>query len=289
MPPRKKRSKKQNITGHIPAQSIEQLNDVTIIGGVNLREEEQLLAGMKDESRSNKAMRWFAQQEEGRLLLEKGTLRAKVNAIARHGISAVSEEAQHCLLMSVEEHLRSMLYKLTKIADRRCDQEKEMHNLVVTSCIQKEIVSIQRRAKELYQTRQALESERSRKLNEEKGKASQSSGTSKQHGTTLETKEKKGNKGKQRASAASMAPASANDMLLKWEMMAEQGRQKREVESGEAEVVRGLGDLTRVLNQPKKPTHAITVKDVIDFFEAEKQMAKSSLLYRFQNIVHSRK
>lgn len=227
------KSKKQKVAGEALEQSIDQLNDVTAVSGVNLREEEeQLLAGPKEESRTTQAMRRFAQEEEGRLFLERGPLRSKVNAIAaKHGVSVVSEEAEQCLSMSVEERLRNMLYKLTKISGRRSDQEKEMHKVVVTSDIQKQILLIRKKAKKAQEKKQALESERLRKLNEEKEKASQNEGAPKEDGTTSRAKEKKaqkGEEGKQKASAASVAARSANDMLLKWQMMAEQGRQKRE-------------------------------------------------------------
>ncbi|KAH7282531.1 hypothetical protein KP509_35G034700 [Ceratopteris richardii] len=331
------KSKKQKVSGDMLEQSIDQLNDVTAVSGVNLREEEeQLLAGPKEESRSNQAMRRLVQEEEGRLFLDKGPLRAKVNAIAaRYGVSTVSEEAEQCLSMSVEERLRNMLYKLTKIAGRRCDEEKEIQKVVVTSDIQKQILLMRRRAKEAHERRQAIESERLRKMTEEKEKASQNDGASKEDSTTTRTKEKKkGDEGKQKASAASMAAKSANDMLLKWQMMAEQGRQKREGESVSTDttVIAGGGlassstkDLDKkisetrqlgraapldgasatgqsafkkapgdvgvvrrsahhgVINQPAKPTHTITVKDIITYLETEPQMAKSSLIYRLHN------
>lgn len=248
------KSKKQKVAGDDLEQSIDQLNDVTAVSGVNLREEEeQLLAGPKEESRSTQAMRRFAQEEEGRLFLERGPLRTKVNAIAtKHGVSIVSEEAEQCLSMSVEERLRNMLYKLTKISSRRCDQEKEMHKLVVTSDIQKQILLIRKKAKEALEKKQAIESERLKKINEDKEKASQNEGASKDDGTASQKKEKKsqkGEEGKQKASAASMAARSANDMLLKWQMMAEQGRQKREGESGtsaanDTSVVNSIGATT---------------------------------------------
>lgn len=234
------RSKKQKVAGDVLEQSIDQLNDVTAVSGVNLREEEeQLLAGPKEESRSTQAMRRFAQEEEGRLFLEKGPLHTKVTAIAaKHGVSTVSEEAEQCLSMSVEERLRNMLYKLTKISSRRCDHEKETHKLVVTSDIQRQIILIRKRTKEAQEKKQGLESERLKKINEEKEKASQSDSVAKEDTTTTRPKEKKtqkGEEGKQKANAANMAARAAagvNDMLLKWQMMAEQGRQKREGESG---------------------------------------------------------
>lgn len=47
-------------------------------------EEEQLLAGPKEESRTTEAMRKFVQEEEERLFLERGPLRAKTQAIGMH-------------------------------------------------------------------------------------------------------------------------------------------------------------------------------------------------------------
>lgn len=43
-------------------------------------EEEQLLAGPKEESRTTEAMRKFVQEEEEKLFLERGPLRLKVRA-----------------------------------------------------------------------------------------------------------------------------------------------------------------------------------------------------------------
>lgn len=238
------KSKKQKVSGDDLGQSIDQLNDVTAVSGVNLREEEeQLLAGPKEESRSTQAMRRFAQEEEGRLFLERGPLRTKLNAIAtKHGVSIATEEVEQCLSMSVEERLRNMLYKLTKISSRRSDQEKEVHKLVVTSDIQKQILLARKKAKEAFEKKQAIESERLKKINEEKEKASQNEGACKEDGTPTQKKEKKkGEEGKQKASAPSVAAQSANDMLLKWQMMAEQGRQKREGETGDTSVVNSLG------------------------------------------------
>ena len=51
-------------------------------------EEEQLLAGPKEESRTTEAMRKFVQEEEERFFLEKGPLRAKVQAIGRDSLSS---------------------------------------------------------------------------------------------------------------------------------------------------------------------------------------------------------
>ncbi|KAK8950662.1 hypothetical protein KSP39_PZI004059 [Platanthera zijinensis] len=53
--------------------SIDQLNDVTAVSGVNLREEdEQLLCAPKDESPASEASRRVVQEEEERLILQRG-------------------------------------------------------------------------------------------------------------------------------------------------------------------------------------------------------------------------
>lgn len=43
-----------------------------------------MLAGPKEESRTTEAMRKFVQEEEERLFLERGPLRAKAQAIGTH-------------------------------------------------------------------------------------------------------------------------------------------------------------------------------------------------------------
>ncbi|XAR48409.1 hypothetical protein NMG60_11031229 [Bertholletia excelsa] len=65
-------SKKQKGSGAFLDQSIEQLNDVTAVSGVNLREEEeQLFSGPKEDSRVSEASRRVVQEEEEKLLLQK--------------------------------------------------------------------------------------------------------------------------------------------------------------------------------------------------------------------------
>ena len=60
-------------------------------------EEEQLLAGPKEESRTTEAMRKFVQEEEEKLFLERGPLRIKVQAA---GKEAFGMRSQDCLTSS---------------------------------------------------------------------------------------------------------------------------------------------------------------------------------------------
>ncbi|KAJ0025832.1 hypothetical protein Pint_08666 [Pistacia integerrima] len=76
-------SKKQKVSGAFLDQSIEQLNDVTAVSGVNLREEEeQLFSGPKEESRVSEASRKVVQEEEERLILQKTPLQKKLAEIS---------------------------------------------------------------------------------------------------------------------------------------------------------------------------------------------------------------
>ncbi|KAK9066052.1 hypothetical protein SSX86_015454 [Deinandra increscens subsp. villosa] len=63
--------RKQKVSGALSDQSIEQLNDVTAVSGVNLREEEeQLFSGSKEDSQLSEAFRKAVQEEE-RPILQK--------------------------------------------------------------------------------------------------------------------------------------------------------------------------------------------------------------------------
>ncbi|KAJ8531943.1 hypothetical protein K7X08_011866 [Anisodus acutangulus] len=74
--------KKQKVSGAFSDQSIEQLNDVTAVSGVNLMEEEEhLLSGPREDSRVSEASRCAVQEEEERLILQKIPLQRKLNGI----------------------------------------------------------------------------------------------------------------------------------------------------------------------------------------------------------------
>jgi transcription initiation factor TFIID subunit 4 len=225
-------SKKQKTQGTEADQSIDALNDVTAVSGVNLREEEeQLLAGPKEESRTTEAMRKFVQEEEERLFLERGPLRAKTQAIAaKAGLRNVSEDVERCLSMAAEERLRSMLYKLIKYSKQRCDVEKEAHNTYVNNDPRRQVLLMKRKAKEAMEKKQADENERLRKLNEKKDKGALTDGDN----DDLQRRAQKAQQeedDKMRAKAANVAARNAvgaTDMLSKWQMMAAQGLAKRQ-------------------------------------------------------------
>ncbi|KAL2643838.1 hypothetical protein R1flu_011425 [Riccia fluitans] len=227
-------SKKQKTSAAGEAdQSIDQLNDVTAVSGVNLKEEEeQLLVGPKEESRTTEAMRKIVQEEEERLFLDRSALRTKLVAIAgKCNVKGVSEDVERCISMAVEERLRSMLYKLSKLSKQRCDVEKDRHKICITSDVRRQLLLMKKRAKELQDKKQAEESERLRRLSEKKEKGSLPDGEREE----LRAKAQKAQQEEDdrlkanAANAAARAAVGASNMLLKWQMMAEQGRQKRQV------------------------------------------------------------
>ncbi|KAL5972694.1 hypothetical protein ACLOJK_039499 [Asimina triloba] len=76
-------SKKQKLSGVSPNESIDHLNDVTAVSGVNLREEEeQLLSAHKEDSVASEGIRRTVQVEEERMILQKVPLQKKLSEIS---------------------------------------------------------------------------------------------------------------------------------------------------------------------------------------------------------------
>lgn len=233
-------SKKQKLDGDSFGQSFDQINDVTVVSGVNLKEEEeQLLAEPTEKSRASEALKRFVQEEELKLFLEKRPLHQKIVGIASmFGIESVSEDVERCLSLSIEEWFQNILYKATRFSKQRYDLEKRRQNVVVTSDTRQKIVSIKERAKEVKGSIEALgqkQTDGPSKQSEEKEKA-------------IEDKEKPKLKGKklhkdddkvrvQATNIAARKALGADDMLIKWQIMAEQARLKRTGEAGGSERV----------------------------------------------------
>ncbi|XP_057858782.1 uncharacterized protein LOC131067681 isoform X3 [Cryptomeria japonica] len=306
-------SKKQKVSAGYLDQSIDQLNDVTAVSGVNLREEEeQLFAGPKEESRATEAMRKVVQEEEERTFLQKGSLRAKLAGIvAKYGIKYISSDSERCLSLCVEERLRTMIGHLIRLSKQRVDLEKVSHKVTITSDVRRQILAMNKKAKDDLEKKQAEEAEKLRKLNEIENVGPEGE---KDETRTKAQKAQKEEDDKMRANAANVAARAAvggDDMLSKWQLMAEQARQKREGTSDGASntrtnrdanrksvvgglkstnvsdhqdapspgIVRNLGRTSGPLSQTK-PVRSICIKDVIALLEREPQMTKSTLLYR---------
>uniref|UniRef100_A0A1D1YJ56 Transcription initiation factor TFIID subunit 4B n=2 Tax=Anthurium amnicola TaxID=1678845 RepID=A0A1D1YJ56_9ARAE len=313
-------SKKQKVSGAYLDQSIEQLNDVTAVSGVNLREEEeQLLSAPKEESRASEATRRVVQEEEERLILQKAPLQRKlVEIMSKCGIKNINTDVERCISLSVEERLRGLISNLIRVSRQRVDIEKARHRIVFTSDVRRQILMMSKKAKEEWEKKQAEEAEKLRKQNESEGNAGTDAEKEKDEGgRSKPLKATKEEDDKMRTTAANVAARAAvggDDMLSKWQLMAEQARQKREGgldtisgtqpertssrkpssnfgrasrEVQEAEkkgpsVASAAGSMRkfgRIMLQPKVVC-SVSTKDVVSILEREPQMAKSALIYR---------
>ncbi|XP_020093318.1 transcription initiation factor TFIID subunit 4b isoform X2 [Ananas comosus] len=311
-------SKKQKTSGAFLDQSIEQLNDVTAVSGVNLKEEEeQLLSAPKEDNRASEATRRVVQEEEERLILQKGPLQKKLAEImSKCNLKSVGSDVERCLSMCVEERLRGLITQLIRVSKQRVDIEKTGHRFVVTSDVRRQISLINRKAKEEWDKKQSEEAEKIRKQNETESNSGANPEKDKDENRSKNVKVNKEEDDKMRTTAANVAARAAvggDDMLSKWQLMAEQARQKREGldsasasktglrkpssnlgrssrESEEAEkknlsAVPGSGGVRRMgrssFQSPQlKVPRSISIKDMISVLEREPQMSKSPLIYR---------
>ncbi|KAL5777622.1 hypothetical protein ACOSP7_010548 [Xanthoceras sorbifolium] len=321
-------NKKQKVSGAFLDQSIEQLNDVTAVSGVNLREEEeQLFSGSKEDCRASEASRRVVQEEEEKLILQKTPLQKKLAVImAKCGLKSMSNDVERCLSLCVEERLRGILCNLIRLSKQRVDTEKPRHRTIITSDVRQQIMTMSRKAKEEWEKKQA-EAEKLRKLNEPEGDNGNDGDKEKDEGRSKTVKVNKEEDDKMRATAANVAARAAvggDDMLSKWQLMAEQARQKREgggdaasgSQSGKdnhrkpsstfgrnmkdnqeterrghaASVGAGAGrkfGRNQVVVPQTRVARTISVKDVIAVLEREPQMSKSTLIYRLYDKIRS--
>ncbi|KAI8002437.1 Transcription initiation factor TFIID subunit 4b [Camellia lanceoleosa] len=315
-------SKKQKLSGAFLDQSIEQLNDVTAVSGVNLREEEeQLFSGPKEDSRVSDASRRVVQEEEERLILQKIPLQKKLAEImSKCGLKSMSNDVERCLSLCVEERMRGLICNLIRLSKQRVNIEKPRHRTLITSDVQQQILAMNRKAREEWEKKQA-EAEKLQKLNEPEGNAGVDGDKEKDDGRVKSLKANKEEDDKMRTTAANVAARAAvggDDMLSKWQLMAEQARQKREGGTDAASGSQLSKDVSRkplssssknarddqegerrgssaaimtagmnrklarnqVVVPQTKVARTISTKDVIAVLEREPQMSKSTLIYR---------
>ncbi|KVH89230.1 Histone-fold, partial [Cynara cardunculus var. scolymus] len=223
-------SKKQKVSGAFSDQSIEQLNDVTAVSGVNLREEEeQLFSGSKEDTRVSEASRKVVQEEEERLILQKTPLQKKLAEImAKCGIKNRSNDVERCLSLCVEERMRGLISNLIRLSKQRVDIEKPRHRTVITSDVRQQIMSMNQKARDEWEKKQA-DAEKLQRADEASPEGS--AGIDGDDGRGKNSKVNKEEDDKMRTTAANVAARAAvggDDMLSKWQLMAEQARQKRE-------------------------------------------------------------
>ncbi|KAJ1404483.1 Transcription initiation factor TFIID component TAF4, partial [Sesbania bispinosa] len=199
-------SKKQKMSGGSVEQSIEQLNDVTAVSGVDLREEEeQLFSGPKEDSRVSEAL-------------------------AKCGLKGMSNDVERCLSLCVEERMRGLISNLIRLSKQRVDFEKTSHRTVVTSDVRRQIITINRKLREEWEKKQA-ETEKLRKSNDVESNTGVDGDKEKDESRTKSTKVNKEEDDKTRMNALNVAARAAfggDDMFSKWQLMAKQARQKRE-------------------------------------------------------------
>ncbi|KAG2262111.1 hypothetical protein Bca4012_013233 [Brassica carinata] len=301
-------SKKQKVVPNSMDQSIEQLNDVTAVSGVNLREEEeQLFSGGKEDSRVSEASRRVVHEEEERLILQKSSLQKKLAEImAKAGLKQISSDVERCLSLCVEERMRGLLSHIIRLSKQRVDTEKSRHRTFITSDIRLQINEMNQKVKEEWEKKQA-EAEKLKKPSEsEEGDGGVDSEKEKEDNRSKGLKGNKEDDDKLRTTAANVAARAAvggDDTFLKWQLMAEArqksvsetgkdgnqkttsggGRNSKERQDGGRRFSgpggRRLGKNQGPSLQPKV-VRTISVKDVVAVLEREPQMSKSTLMYR---------
>ncbi|KAJ0262573.1 hypothetical protein HA466_0030970 [Hirschfeldia incana] len=301
-------SKKQKVVPNSMDQSIEQLNDVTAVSGVNLREEEeQLFSGGKEDSRVSEASRRVVHEEEERLILQKSPLQKKLAEImAKVGLKQIGVDVERCLSLCVEERMRGLLSHIIRMSKQRVDTEKSRHRTFITSDIRLQINEMNQKVKEEWEKKQA-EAEKLKKPSEsEEGDGGGDSEKEKEDNRSKGLKGNKEDDDKMRTTAANVAARAAvggDDAFLKWQLMAEArqksvsetgkdgnqkttsggGRNSKERQDGGRRFSgpggRRLGKNQGPSLQPKV-VRTISVKDVVAVLEREPQMSKSTLMYR---------
>ncbi|CAL4915062.1 unnamed protein product [Urochloa decumbens] len=310
-------SKKQKTSGGFHEQSIDQLNDVTAVSGVNLREEEeQLFSAPKEESRVSEATRRVVQLEEEKLILQKGPLAKKLAEIMRKcNLKVIGTDVERCLSMCVEERLRGFISNIIRFSKQRVDVEKSRHRFYpLSSDVRSHIMRVNREAREQWDKKQAEDAERIRKQNDGDGNANIDIEKDKNdtRGSSKHAKAYKEDDDKMRTTAANVAArvaAGGDDMLSKWQLLAERNKQKSEGGDGSSGSV--PGNMLQHKPSPKsgkdsreeqgiekrgfstmlgsggvrrspltKVARSVSVKDVMAALEREPQMSKSSVLFR---------
>ncbi|XP_063947383.1 transcription initiation factor TFIID subunit 4b isoform X6 [Daucus carota subsp. sativus] len=308
-------------------QSIEQLNDVTAVSGVNLREEEeQLFSGTKEDSRVSEASRRVVQEEEERLILQRVPLQKKMGEIMKKwGLKNIGNDVERCLSLSVEERLRALISNLFRLSKQRVDIEKPRHRTIVTSDVRQQIIAMNRKAKEEWNKKQG-DSEKSQGAVDPEGNTGVEGDKEKDDTRARPIKANKEDDDKMRTTAANVAARAAvggDDMFSKWQLMAEARQKQREGGADSASSSHPVKEVNRKLvTTPVKNTRDnqdsgrsqrttvatsgvtrksgkaqvmsqpgiprnISVKDVIAVLEREPQTSKSVLIYRLYNKVHT--
>ncbi|XP_020401999.1 transcription initiation factor TFIID subunit 4b isoform X3 [Zea mays] len=240
-------SKKQKVSGGFHEQSIDQLNDVTAVSGVNLREEEEhLFSAPKEEGRVSEVARKVVQLEEEKLILQKGPLTQKLAGImSKCNLKVIGTDVERCLSMCVEERLRGFIRSIIRFSKQRVEVEKSRHHFYpLSSDVRSHIMRVNREAREQWEKKQAEDAERIRKQNDGDGNANVDLEKDRieTRGLSKHAKTYKEDDDKMRTTAANVAArvaAGGDDMLSKWQLLAERNKQRSEGGDGSSGSVPG--------------------------------------------------
>ncbi|KAJ0980272.1 hypothetical protein J5N97_008527 [Dioscorea zingiberensis] len=299
--------KKQKMTVS-SVDHIGKLNDVTAFTEINLRDEEKMLLSAPKEGQVSKATERLVEEEEGRLILQKDPLQKKLaKIITKCGIASIGNDVERLLSMCVEERLRNLLPNLIRLSKKREDVEKSRHQVVVTADIRRHILSANQKAKkdhvkkhsedpfqkkthpeEVKKIPKLLDEVKDTCMNASKFEVKDCS--MEVTDTCMNARKLEFSESAGKISAANFAAHSAvgtDAVHAKWQLMAEEARQRRErgLEGGTigSQVGTASGNKSNlksptVMSDPQI-TGRITIKDVISALGREKQMSNSVLLY----------
>ncbi|KAE8690377.1 hypothetical protein F3Y22_tig00110895pilonHSYRG00192 [Hibiscus syriacus] len=141
----------------------------------------------------------------------------------------VSKDVEQCLSLFVEERMHGLLCNLIRLS-KQVDVEKPRHRTIFTSDVQQQIMMMNQNAREEWEKKQA-EAEKLRKLNDPDAETIVDGNKEKDDGRVKVLKVNMEEDDKMRATAANVAARAAvggDDMLSKWQLMAEQAGQKCE-------------------------------------------------------------
>ncbi|KAI7753268.1 hypothetical protein M8C21_018988 [Ambrosia artemisiifolia] len=292
-------SKRQKVCGTFSDQSIEQFTDVTAVSGVDLREEEeQLFSGFNEENRVSEDARKLVREEEERLFLQKVPLQKKVAEImSKCGVKNKSNDVERCISWCVKERMHGLITNLIRVSKQRVDIEKPRHRTVITSDIRQQIMSLNQKAREECEEKQ-VDADKLKRAAEASVKLIAYLKVNKVEDDKSRTAD---------ANVAARAALGGHDMLSKWQLKAEQARQKRKGGPGAASASKpsldvGFGskpeptsEKNSTKDNPERTSGPVTttsgpisiplrrtisVKDVISVLGRETQMSRSILIHR---------
>ncbi|KAB1216170.1 Transcription initiation factor TFIID subunit 4b [Morella rubra] len=257
----------------------------------------------------------FCRKLRSRKNWQKSVNLSSIAKLAKCGLKNISNDVERCLSLFVEERMRGLMSNLIRLSKQRVDIEKPRHRTLITSDVRQQIMAMNRKAREEWEKKKA-EAERLRRLNE--GNNGVDGDKEKDEGRGKSIKVNKEEDDKMRTTAANVAARAAvggDDMLSKWQLMAEQARQKREGGGMDACCSQPSKDVSRRplstsgrkdnQDAEKKGNGAsggirkaqavlqtwvarsISIKDVIAVLERGPQMSRSSMIYRLYERIRS--